>query len=300
MMLRMIDIMIEESNPATWESGPPFWMRRLWDKVLKLMVEKLPEKAERFPDYFDNIHGPLAAKYRKPFYKYGNKTLMFKGYSKPLRPEEKTGICLHQTGVEFGTSRRRRAFWRKVIDSDPETVRAHGFFIPEDEEGKQKLAERIALHERFWVVPYHFVGLPNGDILYNNDVRSYTWHGNKSNRRTLGVAVAGHFPGLEKNRRSTHTKSDDFILGTMQACMRLAVLKGREEGCPIEDLTAHRVYSAGRTNDPGEHIWKNVAIPATEAYNLVVSYDRKVGSGRQIPNLWDENSPYDWYGKKIG
>ena len=292
-------MMVEESHSATWESGPPFWMRQLWDKVLKLLVEKLPEKDEQFPDYFDNIHGPLAVKYRKPFYKYGNKTLMFKGYSRPLRPEDKIGICLHQTGVEFGTSRWRRSFWRKVIDNDPATVRAHGFVIPEDEEGKQKLAERIALHERFWEVPYHFVALPNGDILYNNDVRSYTWHGNKANRTTLGVAVAGHFPGLEKNRKSSHTKADDFFLETMRACMRLAVLKSREEGCPIEDLTAHRVYSAGRTNDPGEYIWKNVAIPATEAYNLVVSYARKVGSGRQIPNLWDKRSPYNWYGKKV-
>ena len=300
MMLPMIKMMMDESHSATWESGPPFWMRQLWDTVLKLLVEKVPDRDVEFPDYFDNIHGPLAVKYREPFYTYGTKKLKFKGYSRPLKPEDKVGLCLHQTGVNFGTSRRRRAFWRKVIDNDAETVIAHGFVIPEDEEGKQKLAERIALHERFWKVPYHFVALANGDILYNNDVRSYTWHGNKANRSTLGVAVVGHFPGLEKNRKSSHTEVDDFFLATMRACMRLAMLKSREEGCLVEDLTAHRVYSARRTNDPGEYIWKHVAIPAMDAYNLSVSYDRKVGSGREIPNLWDKNSPYNWYGKKVG
>lgn len=299
MMLSTIKAMAELDSPEAWESGPPFWMRRVLDRILKLFIEKLPERADQFPEYFDNIHGPLAKKYREPFYKYGGKMLKFKGYRSPLNPEAKEGLCLHQTGAEFGTSRWRRSFWRKVIDKDPETVTAHGFEIPDDEEGKQKLAERIALHERFWKVPYHFVALPNGDILYNNDVRSYTWHGNRANKKTLGVAVVGHFPGLEKNRKPSHTKVDDFFLSTMRKCMRLAVLKSREEGCPIEDLTAHRVYSAGRINDPGEYIWKHVAIPSMDEYSLTSDYGRKVDSGRPIPQDWDPKSPYDWYGNIV-
>jgi hypothetical protein len=300
MMVKMIESVIEDKASATWESGAPFWVRQMVDRFRKLVFEKLPDRADQFPEYFDNINGPLALKYREPFYQNGSQMLKFKGYTKKLSPEEKVGVCVHQTAIEFGTSSYRRKFWRKIIDVDASTVIQHGFVIPEDEEGKSKLAERIALHERFWKVPYHFVGLKNGDVLYNNEVTSYTWHGNLANKSTLGVAIEGHFPGLEKNRAPKHTVADQFFLDTMHACLRLSVLKSRELGCPIGDCTAHRVYSSSRVGDPGELIWKEVVIPAIERYNLKVDYDRVVKSGRQIPREWDASSPYNWYGKRIG
>jgi hypothetical protein len=178
-----------------------------------------------------------------------------------------TTIVLHQTAVKFGTTKRNR----------------------------DKYGERLALHRRFYKVPYHCVALLNGDVLWNNEIDRYTYHGNSSNARSLGVAVEGSFPGLESKRKPKHHAIDDFLIATARAAVKLMLLKAEEAGANVTHIQAHRNYSSGRVGDPGERLWREVALRA----GLVVDGELAAGGGRPIPTEWQAGALYDYRGRRL-
>lgn len=274
-----------------------FWLRQLFAS-LKLLsgYEQLPERAEEWPDYFDNTDGIGPVK-RTLFYKDKRSGiyLPYKGLSKPLDVDVKVGIEAHITAIAFGTTKGQRKFWLQLIDSGdiPEEIWSKFGADPE------KAAHRMALHKRFWGVPYHWVALLNGDILHNNDITRYTYHGNGGNRLLIGVSLEGSYPGLEKNRRSKHNEYDNHTIETAQGALRLAIKNSRDLGAPVQWLYCHRQYSGGRVGDPGEGWWKEIGLPVAEEMNLEVNYPFKNGSGKPIPKEWDENGLVDYRGRPI-
>jgi hypothetical protein len=246
-----------------------FWIRRLI-ALARSTVEKTPEQAQGWPDFFDNTEG-IGGVQRTLFYKDKRSGIMlpYKGTPKPVDVTRKIGVEAHITAVAFGTTKRARAFWKKQLLSG--------------------------------VIP---VGLLNGDLLYNNQITRYTYHGNGGNGPLVGVSAEANLPGLErwpadKRPRKYHDLDEHFIL-TNRATVRLAVTHSRDLGAPIEALYAHRQYSGGRLGDPGEGWWKEIGIPLSVELNLERRVTFKHGSGNEICREWDEElGLVDYRGRRI-
>lgn len=289
---------------ADSEAGLPFWFRQFiaWS-LQSTGIERLPERETAWPDYFDNTEGIGEIK-RTLFYKHSQSGiyLPFKGRPNSVKPSTKIGIEAHITAVSYGTTKRSREFWLKCINDEliPDVLlKKYQARALVDEGGPGFAAQRMALHQRFWTVPYHYVALLNGDILFNNQITRYTYHGNGGNGPLIGLSLEGNYPGLEKNRKPKHNGYDAFTIETSRAAYRLAVTKSREEGAPCEWMYAHRQYSGGRVGDPGEGWWKEIGLPMAKELSLEIKYDFKHGSGNMICREWDENGLVDYRGRPI-
>lgn len=268
-------------------------------------LEQLPPEAESWPTgsgqlgYFDNRDGIGSVK-RPLFYTHRatRVKLPFRGSPVEVEPGKRIGVCAHITSCSFGTTRRKRRFWQDLIEDFtlPPHVWAMYGATPE------AAAERMALHQRMWAHPYHWAGMLNGDVLYNNGEERYTYAGNGSNRWHVQVAAEGRQPGLERNRKRKryHDMTEHRIL-TWRATLTTAVVHGRERGDPIEELTAHRRYSRMRQADPGEGWWREVGLPMAERLNLSVVYsDDNAFGGFDMCREWDGEGLVDYWGRPLG
>lgn len=286
------------------ESGLPFWFRQFISWSLQSAgIERLPDRETAWPDHFDNTEG-IGEVRRQLFYKHSQSGiyLPFKGRPNPVDPSTKVGIEAHITAVSYGTTARAQKFWLKAINDNliPDVLlKKYQARALEDEGSPEFAAQRMALHQRFWKVPYHYVALLNGDVLFNNQVTRYTYHGNGGNGPLIGLSLEGNYPGLEKNRKPKHNGYDEFTIETGRAAFRLSVTKSREEGAPCEWMHAHRQYSGGRIGDPGEGWWKEIGLPMAKELHLDVRYDFKHGSGNMICREWDENGLVDYRGRML-
>ena len=177
-----------------------------------------------------------------------------------------TGICLHQTACVLG---ERPARW--------DTVGAHA--------GVTRSGQIILLH----------------------DFDKLVVHGNGWNAQTVGIEIDGLYAGLEDDPKTvvneaTRTTWDDpttavhekpLILTseTVEAVsqlIRYICAEVEKHSGKIKALVAHRQASATRENDPGEAIWKKVALPMSKELGL---HDGgpgfKIGNGYAIPEQWD-------------
>lgn len=264
------------------------------------VVEKKPEVAKAWPDFFDNTDGigPIS---RPLFYKDKSSGILlpYKGYAKPVPVEQKIGLEVHITAVAYGTTKASRKFWVDQIVGGllPEDILAHYRAGFGEEDWLEKTAERLALHQRFWKAEYHWIGLLNGDALHNNDISRYTFHGSGGNSKLIGVSGEGDFPGLEKNRKKKHNGWDEHTIETNRAVIRLATTNSRDLGAPVERLYAHRQYSSGRVADPGEGYWKEIGIPMAKELHLERMVFQKFGSGNEICREWDDEGRVNYWGK---
>lgn len=197
-------------------------------------------------------------------------------------------ICVHQTGVEFGVSKSRVWEW---------TRRANRAGMSGDE--ATAWARRMALRERFWTVPYHYVCLlDQGEVLLNNPLSWYTYHGNAANRG-LGFAIVGNFPGFESDRKPKHTPVDVHRTHIARSALRQAWAHARAQGYPVEEFRAHRQFSPRRRADPGEWIWSQVVRPVAADVGANVDYQLHQDGGLPIPTAWDPDARYDRQGKAV-
>jgi hypothetical protein len=280
------------------------WLRRFIAAARLATIETAPDRAVGWPDHFDNTAG-IGPIQRPLFYKDKRSGILlpYKGRAAPLAVEEKIGIEAHITAIAFGVTDKAIRFWMKqlrsgLIPQDVVAFYARGFELS-DPDYLRKVAERMALHQRFWKVPYHFVGLLNGDVLHNNLITRYTHHGNGGNRPLVGVSLEGHYPGLERNRKKKHNGYDEHTILTGRAALSLAVIHSREEGAPIEALYAHRQYSKNRVGDPGEGWWREIGVPVAEELHLERRVTFTHGSGLQVCQEWDDLGLVDYRGRKL-
>jgi hypothetical protein len=240
------------------------------------------ERERDSPEYFDNIDAEG--------YRPANEFNPYKGKKGTVVPPGvRIGICVHQTATRFGTTKTARRKWElRGLEHglDPLDAKAWG--------------NRMALHERFWKVPYHVVSLQNGDVLLNNKLEHYTYHGGGANRLLYGWALEGNFPGLESQRKKKHDTLDDFLIETGRAGIRLLVKKARERGDDISLVLPHRSYECpGRAGDPGEAIWREIVIPETRSLQVFPDYERKHGTGLPVCVEWDAAATHDWRGHRV-
>lgn len=198
-----------------------------------------------------------------------------KGKPGKLRdPSKVHTIVLHQTAVRFGASSRNIA-----------------------KHGRQR-----AIHMRFYDVACHTASLRNGDVLYVNGLREYVWHGNVANRYSVGLEVEGHYEGrvgagLRKGK--TPDVLDAQTIDGARRALRFTYEEGLRLGMPLKWIQPHRNYSPSRRNDPGEGLWREVALWGVCELGLQVDYDVARNDGRPVPTEWDEAALFDWRGRKL-
>ncbi len=180
------------------------------------------------------------------------------GYATRGRPwSTVTGICLHQTACVLG---ERPTRWR--------TVGAH------------------------------YGVTRSGQVLWLHDENRIVIHGNGWNAKTVGIEIDGLYAGVEGrpdtvwDDPSTKTREVAQSL-TMEAqratceLIRFIVSNVAKHGGEVTKLVAHRQSSMDRRNDPGEGIWKGVALPMMAELGLDDGGDGFEIGGRPIPVEWD-------------
>lgn len=298
------------------------WLRRHLEQLFKYLGSmEAVERAESWPgeaaEEAERTMPEIMVPEPKVILVPGHFNLTARGHGLPRLPkskrkptnklpafERKPGtldtLCFHQMAVAFGVSNKRVRYWAdRAADLHPDVMDQYGCPNINDLDQLWAFARRRALHERMCGTPYHLAGLLNGDALHINPLLWYTHHGNGANKRSIAVAVDGYYPGLERKRKPKHNDLDDFMIETMRAVTRVAMIKADAAHIHIKYADAHRVYSGGRVGDPGEALWNEVVLWAVKEYDLAVRYDRKVDSGRPIPVEWDRLALYNYRGRRI-
>jgi hypothetical protein len=184
-------------------------------------------------------------------------------------------VCLHQTAGDLGEKHERWVAWP----------------VP-DGKGGVKLSSLKA----------HIGVTRGGQVLLCNPLDSLVAHGNGFNARSVGIECSGTYEGIEGDRstwwqpkgvKEPQRPTPELIEAARRAvrwiCAEVAARGGR-----VRYLYAHRQSRASRVSDPGEVLWREVALYCEREGLLSTRPGYVVGTGRAIPKEWDPRSdaPY--------
>ncbi len=133
-------------------------------------------------------------------------------------------------------------------------------------------------------------------LLHDLDVR--VWHGHGWNRRSVGLEIEGYFSGIGTDERyfwkpkgSNRKPMVPTVaqLEAAKAACRYIIETVAAMGGEIKYVAAHRQSYGYKESDPGELIWKGVALPIMEEFGLSEAPTLTSGKrpGRPIPEAWD-------------
>lgn len=204
-------------------------------------------------------------------------------------------IVIHVTGVRsgFGVNKRARKRWERTVEHglvDADLVKqlvdaeANRF-------GDGKLAQRLALWERYRDTPYHEIASRNGDVLRNRSLAQRSYHAGKGND-AAGLAIdCAHDEEL-----------DGWLIDTGRAALVDLNRRLRRHGDDDREILVgpHRGTSNQRRLDPNEWVWREIVIPTVAALDDVsIDYEWKLGTGRQVPDVWDPDALYNMKGRQL-
>lgn len=223
--------------------------------------------------------------------------------------------CLRDTTQEHpGAKRLRRRGWDKITGI---TLHQTATCYLADHAPASKIQPAVARVSKIGV---HGVVLRNGIAVYSNPLDWEMPQAQAFNPCDIGIEIDGYFAGVEGDDRTfwrpastpdrqpmgeSKAQTDAALAMIRYFCQLVASHGGR-----IRYLHAHRQTSATRQSDPGEMIWKTIALPAMAEHGLTDggdgffvphTRDRKrgqlstsAGPGRPIPHQWDPSrtSPY--------
>ena len=182
-------------------------------------------------------------------------------------------IIVHQTGCEFGVSKRAIA----TAGGDVELARA-----------------RRALD-----VACHVLAFRNGYFVAAHPLLAYVNHAGRDNAPSLCLEIEGRYPGIA-DKPHTMAREDlnttwggepttltSQTVGASIAALSWMIQKARALGCPIAKIKTHRQSSDTRRSDPGEEIFKRVVLVVAELFDLEVVYESLSRHGRPVPVEWD-------------
>lgn len=165
------------------------------------------------------------------------------------------------------------------------------------------MGERV---ERYDTIGAHFTVLRSGRVIWHEDLDRVVYHGHGWNDQCVGIEVNGLYAGLEDDPdtaldEALKTTWDDPSTPTRERPMQVtpqAMRATRElvrwihwyvaqRGGKVSVLGAHRQSSKDRRNDPGETIWRQVALPLHAELGLSDGGVGFVIGGYPIPADWD-------------
>lgn len=175
-----------------------------------------------------------------------------------------TGVTLHQTACVFGPAN-----------------------------------DRARAHRRALSIPAHVTAFRDGVFVAAAPLRWYLYHGNALNEFTLGLECEGKYPGLDDDPKTARredeattwegkaTPLDARAIETFRAALRWLVETGRAEGMPIEHIYAHRQSNGMKPSDPGQGLWREVALWGVRELGLVTRPSFTLRDGKPIPAQWE-------------
>ena len=151
---------------------------------------------------------------------------------------------------------------------------------------------------RWGTLNAHVGVFQDGAIIVVNKLTDFIWHAQGLSHTTIGVEFNGNFPGVAFDRRTWWPPGGpmcELTPGQLAAIPRLfEYLKAEFEahGSTWKHVHAHRQASKDRRADPGQEIWREVAIPWIEALGASDGGpDYTYGTGRPIPHEWNPAYP---------
>lgn len=174
------------------------------------------------------------------------------GHKRPW--EAITGITLHQTACDFGHESPDR--WN--------TLEAHM--------GVSRERFGVWVHDLEWIV----------------------FHANELNPMTVGLEIEGNYPGVAGDRATCWQPGSDLMVPTpglvpvAHDAIRWICEMVKANGGQVEHLYAHRQTAGSRRADPGEDLWKMVALPMMSELGLDDGGPAfRIDNGRVIPEAWN-------------
>jgi N-acetyl-anhydromuramyl-L-alanine amidase AmpD len=152
--------------------------------------------------------------------------------------------------------------------------------------------------ERWARIGAHCGVTRQGVVILMQDFQHYIWHAQGLSRQTIGIEIDGRYLGIEGNPKTIWPKGttlDVFTEIQRKACdilMTLIFEECEDNGGNFDRIHAHRQSSTNRMSDPGEAIWRGVALPWMHLLGATDGGPEwKTGSGRPIPREWNEDYP---------
>lgn len=169
-----------------------------------------------------------------------------------------TGVTLHQTGCAMGYT---PAQWHRL--------NAH-----------------IGLSQR-------------GEIILVNSPETHITHAQGLSQSTIGIEIEGNYPGQINNHKTLWRPGGGphhlttAMLARRSDLFQIINMWFTSKNLKWQRIYAHRQAYEGRVHDPGEEIWKKIAIPwmrKLEQINDEFEYTtlETFGSGKPIPKHWRE------------
>ena len=159
---------------------------------------------------------------------------------------------------------------------------------------------RLGLRPDRWkTVGAHFGVMRNGAVVQMHKIPSIVAHGQGWNTRCVGIEVDGLYRGLESDPntvwddpstpfREKADRLDPVVAEATRALIRYICSEVERNHGAIRALVAHRQSRATRENDPGESIWRQVALPIHAELGLTDGgIGFTLGGGKPIPEDWD-------------
>ena len=131
-----------------------------------------------------------------------------------------------------------------------------------------------------------------GNVFWVHEFEHIIWHGNELNHSQVGIEFEGLYAGIlaQPNGRTEHPTPEQVKAGleTIPWIMRtIAAHNGK-----MVNLNAHRQTAQTRRGDPGEELWRLVALPTIAQFGLTDGGPAfKIDNGRVIPNEWNPDYP---------
>lgn len=146
----------------------------------------------------------------------------------------------------------------------------------------------------------HYGVTRDGAAILINNPTEMIWHAQGLSTSTIGVEIAGNYPGvidrpgtLWEGGGGPHTLTPAMVIGIEMVRQDIAS-RFEEAGQKWEYLYAHRQSSATRRSDPGEEIWGTVADEWCRLSGCVIRPEFKRGGGRTLPTEWDARYSGRW------
>jgi peptidoglycan hydrolase-like protein with peptidoglycan-binding domain len=183
-------------------------------------------------------------------------------------PSAITGIVLHQAGVEFGPPAK-----------DPSEI------------GLARRALTVACHAMAF----------DGFAVLAAPMPWHIYHADALNPTTIGIEVAGLFPGLQDRAKPGDSVLTDGLIAAAREGIRLLLESARAAGCPIRWIYAHRQADSWRRADPGEGLWRAVVLEyAVPVLGLATRPGYSLPDPQREPKRHGLAIPIDWDPDGVG
>jgi len=145
---------------------------------------------------------------------------------------------------------------------------------------------------KYDAVTAHYKILPDGTIVWSHDHRVRLPAANKFNGYTISVEFAGNLPSVEGSRDPRHYWSPETHgmnnLTNAQKMSGRWLMRHLNKRYGIRYVFGHVQSEAGKGNDPGPAIWRNVAMYAKTALGMSSGGPGYyIDGGKAIPSSWE-------------